>query len=81
MVLVDVQVPALDGSYDFELDEQIRTEKLIGEIISLIEEKERILCRDRKERYLYAPKQKRFLALDEGLAKQGIKSGDGLILI
>lgn len=81
MILIDVQVPALDGSYDFECDEQMQVEKLMEEIISLIEEKEKILCKDKKERCLYVPDQRRFLKMDEGMQKQGIKSGSRLILI
>lgn len=81
MILIEVQVPALAGSYDFECDERTQVEKLIKEIISLIEEKERIPCKDRKERYLYIPGQRRFLKMDEELEKQGVKSGDRLVLI
>lgn len=81
MILIEVQVPALDGSYDFECTELIRVDKLIEEMISLIEEKEKLPCKDRKERYLYIPEQRRFLKMDEELGKQGIKSGDRLVLI
>lgn len=81
MILLEVQVPALDGSYDFECDKQIQAERLVEEIISLIEEKEKLPCKDRKERYLYIPEQRRFLKMDEELGKQGIKSGDRLVLI
>lgn len=80
-MLIDVLVPALDGCYDFEVDGEIPAERLIGEIISLIEEKEKIKCRDRKDRYLYDPKQDCLLKPEENLAGQGIKSGDGLILV
>ncbi|MDE7249632.1 MAG: EsaB/YukD family protein [Lachnospiraceae bacterium] len=81
MILIEVQVPALDGSYDFECIEQTRVDKLIEEMISLIEEKEKLPCKDRTERYLYIPEQRRFLKMDEELGKQGIKSGDRLVLI
>lgn len=81
MILIEVQVPALAGSYDFECDGRTQVKKLVREMISLIEEREKIPCRDKKERYLYIPEQRRFLKMDEELEKQGIKSGDRLILI
>lgn len=81
MILIEVNVPALDCSYDFECDEQVQVEKLIKEMISLIEEKEKIPCKDRRERYLYIPEQRRFLKMDEELERQGVKSGDRLVLI
>lgn len=80
-MIIDVLVPALDGCYDFELDGQVAAEKLTEEIISLIEEKERIRCKDRKRRYLYAPELDCLLRPEENLQGQGIKSGDRLILI
>lgn len=81
MILIEVNVPALDGSYDFECAKQVQVEKLISEIISLIEEKEKIPCKDREERYLYIPEQRRFLKMDEELERQGVKSGDRLVLV
>lgn len=81
MILIEVQVPALDGSYDFECAKQIQVDKLVKEIISLIEEKEKLPCKDKKERYLYIPEQRRFLKMDEELGKQGVKSGDRLVLV
>lgn len=81
MILLEVQVPTLDAGYDFECDKRTQVKRLIGEIISLIEEKEKIPCKDREERYLYVPEQRRFLKMDEELGKQGIKSGDRLVLI
>lgn len=81
MILIEVNVPALDGNYDFECDEQIPGEKLVEEIILLIEEKEKISCKDKRDRYLYIPEQKRFLIMDEKLEKQGIKCGDRFVLV
>lgn len=80
-MLIDVLVPALDSYYDFEIDEETETEKLTKEIILLIEEKEKIKCRDKKRRYLYAPDQDCLLKPEKNLTEQGIKNGDSLILI
>ncbi|MCM1126868.1 MAG: EsaB/YukD family protein [Lachnospiraceae bacterium] len=81
MILIEVCVPALDESYDFECDEKTAVETLVEEIISLIEEKEKIPCREREGRCLYVSGQGRFLKGEEGMEKQGINSGDKLILV
>ena len=36
MILVDIYVPSLDKSYDFQVDETVTTEKLIMEIAEMI---------------------------------------------
>ena len=36
MILVDIYVPSLDKTYDFQVDETIQTEKLIMEITEMI---------------------------------------------
>lgn len=80
-MLIDVLAPALDSCYDFEIDGRLQTEKAVDEIISLIEKKERIVCKDRKDRYLYASGGECLLEREKSLEEQGIKSGDRLILI
>ena len=37
MILVDIYVPSLDKTYDFQVDETVQTEKLIMEIAEMIE--------------------------------------------
>lgn len=80
-MIIDVLIPALDGCYDFEVDGEMAAEKLVGEMIVLIEEKEKIKCKDQKSRYLYAPRQDCLLKPEGSLTGQGIKNGDRLILI
>lgn len=81
MILIEVHVPALDKSYDFECDEQMSVETLVEEMICLIEEKERVKCRDREGRCLYVTGQRRFLNMETGIEKQGINNGDRLVLV
>lgn len=81
MILVDVYVPVLDGKYDFELNEETKTEILISEVISLIEQKERLGRKIAKNRFFYDLERERMLKRDENLMKQGVKSGDRLILV
>lgn len=80
-MMIDVLIPALDGCYDFELDGEMPAEKVVEEIIALVEKKEKIKCKDRKRRYLYVPEQNRLLKVEDHLLEQGIKSGDRLILV
>ena len=81
MILVDVYVPVLDGKYDFELDEEAKTEILISEVISLIEQKEKLGCKMTRNRFFYDLERERMLKQDENLINQGVKSGDRLILV
>lgn len=81
MILVDLQIPVLDRIYDFELDEEKEVKTLIQEIISLIQEKENLKDMGEKQLYLYAVRVGCVIRGDAGLAAQGIKNGDRLILI
>ena len=81
MIMVDIQVPMLDRVYDFELDEEKKTQELVEEIVSLVEERERLQPFEKKEMYLYALRQECVLRRNEGLAVQNVKNGDRLILI
>ena len=40
MIVVDIQVPNLNRTYDFELDEEMKTGELLKKIIQTISEKE-----------------------------------------
>lgn len=82
MILVDIYVPSLDKSYDFQLNENAEVDLIIEEISEMVGQKEHsqivgdvamlTLC-DKKQR----------LVLDKGrtLAECGISTGCSLILI
>ena len=81
MILVDLQAPVFDRIYDFELDEQLKAEELLKDILILIGEEE--TCRQSKEvgMALYAARQERILDPHRTLQHQGVRDGDRLILI
>ena len=57
MIVVDIQVPNLNRTYDFELDEEMKTGELLKKIIQTISEKENLKdCRE-DEMLLYDLKQ------------------------
>ncbi len=82
MILVDVYVPSVDKTYDFQLSEKSKISIIIEEITEMVERKEHckikgntgelLLCRYKGEEVL-----NRNATLD-GL---GISSGEKLILI
>lgn len=81
MILVDVQVPALDKIYDFELEEEKQTGQLIDDILYLIGRKEGLYVEKKSGIRLYAFGQERFLDEDKGLWQQGVGNGERLILV
>lgn len=80
MILLDIQVPAINKTYDFELEEELTAGELTGQIVGIIAEREELCCNDQKM-YLYA--MSREIILDENcsLKQQKIKSGETLYLI
>ncbi|MCM1135541.1 MAG: hypothetical protein NC400_08195 [Clostridium sp.] len=81
MILVDIQVPLLDKIYDFELDEEEQTGKILEEILLLIEQKEGFARRREGKLFLYALRQEGILASEETLKQQGVGDGDRLLLL
>ena len=80
MILVDIQVPALDGIYDFELEEESKVGELTKEIQTLLTMQEQ-LTEAGGIMSLYGVRQERSLKEDESLKQQGVREGDQLILI
>lgn len=80
MILVEIQVPALDEAYDFELKEEETTGELITDIQALICEQEQIICADGGELQLYSLRQEGLLEKHKSLKQQGVRAGDELVL-
>ncbi len=80
MIFVDVQIPALDKVFDFELDEEVRIKQLLDEIPKLIAKKtkKKIYCNEKW--YLYALEREALLQEELTLKEQGIGDGERLIL-
>lgn len=81
MILVDLQVPVFDRVYDFELDEQLKVEELLKDIVILVGREE--ACSQSREdgMAIYAVRQERILDPLRTLQQQGVQDGDRLILI
>lgn len=81
MILVDIQVPVLNKVYDFELDEEIKTELLIEDIMELIAAQEHLTCKSKGNMCLYALRQEKVLEAGKSLEQQGVAAGEQLILL
>ncbi len=81
MILVDIQAPALDRVFDFELDEDQTVGVLTGDILALLVKREELKGCDEQDMYLYALRQEKVLRREETLKAQGVQSGDRLILV
>lgn len=81
MILVDIQIPLLDKIFDFELDEGLKVEILLQDILTLIAGEEKLHKGNAKDLFLYAVRQETVLKGEETLECQGILEGDRLILI
>lgn len=81
MILVDIQVPIVNRTYDFELDDEMKTGELIREITGIIVEKEKLEEGVEGEMHLYSMFHEKILNEQLTLKQQGIGSGEKLYLI
>lgn len=82
MILVDIWVPALDKSYDFQLDENLTIEVLLGEIGELICQKEQCQMKGNiVDLMLWNADNGMKLNGQVSLGESGIRSGDRLLLV
>lgn len=81
MITVDVYVPYLNVSYDFNLDETAPVGLIVEELASLVCLKERWPVSSRASQLeLFAVAGKTALHKDESLLDAGVRSGQRLIL-
>lgn len=82
MILVDIYVPAVGNTYDFQLDEEEKTSTLIEEIGELIGQKEHNrIVGDINHFMLCSRKDKKILPKSMTLAASGVRNGDSLLLV
>jgi len=82
MILVDIYVPSVDNTYDFQLDEDSYVYAVIEEIGELIGQKEHCqIIGDMENLMLCALKDKQILPKDSTLAECGVRTGNSLILV
>lgn len=80
MMLVEVEIPALWETFDFEVDEDARVEEVITQMEQTIAQKKRMKP-DEAEKYLYAMNQEQVLSGEKTLREQGVQAGETLFLI
>lgn len=80
MIMIDVLVPPIDETFDFEVDEALEVSKLRKEVEKLIaKRKEAVFGMQKRELFHYRLGD--FLNEEESLQNQDIRNGDRLILI
>lgn len=82
MILVDIYVPGVNQTYDFNLDENARIGLLLEEISGMIFQKEQCsLSGSVKELMLVSQNQRKLLSEELSLAHYNISQGDRLLLV
>ena len=82
MIIVDVQVPALDMVYDFSLAEDVTVEVLIEELIEMICQRERLaMAKELEEFGLCCVSSGKILPRELTLGDCGVVTGNRLMLI
>lgn len=82
MILVDIKVPALMQTYDFQIDENTKVRDCIQEIAEIICHREHCsLAGNMKDLWLWSCQTKQKLNGNYSLHECGINSGDTMILV
>ena len=82
MILVDIYVPAVDKSYDFNLDETVSVHMIIDEIVEMIGQKERTTIAGNTEELILCDRAvRRELPKEATLQRCGIRNGSSLLLV
>ena len=80
MIMIDVLIPPLDESFDFEIDEEIMLGEFIRKLTRIIENVRNVSfsCRSFN---LFSFKKGDFIKDDISFANQGITSGERFVLV
>ncbi len=81
VILVDVEVPAIQQVFDFELDDNASVGEVMKQMVRLITEKEGLKETDAEKMLLYACKHEKILNTDMSFKEQGVWAGQRLMLI
>lgn len=82
MILVDIYIPSLDRTYDFQVDETVPTGTLIVELTEMIRNKSRFgNAASTEEFMLCSMEQERILQKADSLQSCGIRNGSRLMLV
>lgn len=82
MILVDIDVPSVGQTYDFNLDENAKIQVIIEEIAEMISQKERTsLVGDPRDLMLCDRLNKRTLPKNVSLRECGVGNGGSMLLV
>ena len=82
MILTDIYIPAIDGNYDFMLDENAQLTQLIAEISEMISKKvNEAKLEQIGEFVLYSMDTGSMLDLRISLYENGIRDGSRVLLV
>ena len=81
MILLDLYVPALDDSFDIQVDEQTPVGLITDEIAEMLQKKVRAEQVEGQKYSLCLADQGLILPEDRTLAECGVKNGNRLIIV
>lgn len=82
MIVVDMEIEAMDRTYDFKLDESVPISKIIDDICELVAQKEKCASAKQPEKLVLCNKSTgQILPQDMSLKACGVISGEKLMLI
>lgn len=82
MIIVEIEVPSIEKSYDFKLNDDVSVSVIIEELCAIVCQKEqcRFLNND-GQLMLFKIDNKRLLSMSLSLYENDVKTGDKLLLI
>ena len=82
MILVDIYIPSLDQTYDFQVDETVSVKSLIMEIVEMMGNATRLGSHLSADTFmLCSMEQKLIFKKSSTLLSYGIKNGSRLMLV
>ena len=82
MISIDIYVPSVDETYEFQLDENAEIRKVLLEVVGMISKKANENTSPQAEHFqLYSLDDGDELFGEESLASCGIQDGDRLLLV
>lgn len=80
MIPVDLYIPMLNETYDFEWNGETLAGEIVRQSVELIERKEKVSFEERNY-YLYALDLERVMDPEQNLVQQGVLAGEPFVLI
>ncbi len=82
MILVDIYVPSLDETFDFQLDENTQTRFVTDEVEDILGKRVRAQADSYRKRFVLCSfEQQRILPANQSLKMCGIRNGSRLLLV